>query len=57
VISVEKVNAFANNESEYHPEKPYPILVGAGVGSVAVELYETVWLATTLPPLLLKLAV
>jgi len=57
VIGVEKPNVFVNNESEYHPEKPYPVLVGAGIGSVAVELYATVWLTIALPPLLLKLTV
>jgi uncharacterized short protein YbdD (DUF466 family) len=57
VIGVEKLNAFVNKESEYHPEKPYPVLVGAGVGTVAVELYATVWLATVLPPFALNVTV
>jgi hypothetical protein len=57
VIGVEKLNAVVNNESVYQPDKPYPAFVGAEVGCIAVELYPTVWLATALPPLLLKLMV
>jgi hypothetical protein len=53
MIGVEKLNTFVNNESEYHPEKPYPVFVGA-VGCVAMESYTTVWPATPVPPLLLN---
>jgi hypothetical protein len=38
VIGVEKLKAFVNNESEHHPEKVYPVLIGAGAGKIAKEL-------------------
>jgi hypothetical protein len=57
VIGEEKLNKFVNNESKYQLTKAYPVFVGAGVGRVAIELYATVWLATVLPLLLLKLTI
>ena len=39
VIGLVKLKAVANVESEYHPEKLYPALLGVG-GAIAVELQK-----------------
>ena len=56
VIAIVKTNAVVRPGSEYQPAKVLPVLVGS-TGTAAAVLTATIWLPTTLPPLLSKLTV